>query len=351
MLRSGTPDGYSVRTKHAARALPILKNSGFIMHYISESAVDLLSSGYPTIVRVPGSSASERFAWIAAHKAELAERLVRVGAMRFCDLGADTPELFETLSQVFFKEAAGYVGGDSPRTRVSSRVYTSTEYPPTQAISLHNEMSFAATWPAQLLFGCIVPAQQGGATPIADSRAILQALDRSIVEEFTARGVSYIRNLPGGSGFGRSWQQTFETDDRAAVERYGRETGSEFEWKADGGLRLIQRRPAVAVHPLTGETVWFNQADQYHPSTHPPAVYEALVGVYGDDPADLPSNATFGDGGPLPTEMLTTIRQTIAQLTVAFPWERGDALWLDNMLACHGRQPFSGPRRILVSMA
>ncbi|MBC5798695.1 MAG: TauD/TfdA family dioxygenase [Candidatus Eremiobacteraeota bacterium] len=321
------------------------------MHDLSESAVDRSSPGYPTIVRVPGASAPERFAWIAANKAQLDRTLLRSGAIRLEGLGADTPELFETASGVFFDEAAGYVGGDSPRTRVSSRVYTSTEYPPTQAISLHNEMSFAATWPAQLLFGCIVPAEHGGATPVADSRAILQALDRSIVEEFTARGVCYIRNLPGGNGFGRSWQQTFETDDGAAVERYCRQTGSEFTWKADGGLRLIQRRPAVAVHPLTGETVWFNQADQYHPSTHPPTVYEALVGVYGDDPADLPSNATFGDGGPFPPEMLTTIRQTIAQLTVAFPWERGDALWLDNMLACHGRQPFSGPRRILVSMA
>jgi len=322
-----------------------------MMKNMSEPAVDLSPTDYPAIVYVPGSSAPERFGWLSANKAVLGETLLRLGAVRLCDLGADTAELFETLSGVFFERSADYVGGDSPRTRVSNRVYTSTEYPPTQMISLHNEMSFAATWPSQLLFGCIVPAQSGGETPVADSRAILKTLDPSIAQEFTARGVRYIRNLPGGSGFGRSWQQTFETDERAAVERYCREAGSEFEWKSDGGLRLIQQRPAVAVHPVTGEAVWFNQADQYHPSTHPPAVYEALIGVYGDDPADLPSYATFGDGTPFAIEMLTTIRQTIAQLTVAFTWQTGEALWLDNMLACHGRQPFSGPRRILVSMA
>ncbi len=321
------------------------------MQNISEPAADLSAAGYPALLRVPGSSVHERLGWLAANKTSLGETLMRVGAVRLCELGADTAELFETLSGVFFERSADYVGGDSPRTRVSNRVYTSTEYPPTQTISLHNEMSFAATWPAQLLFGCIVPAEKGGETPVADSRVILKTLDRAIVEEFTMRGVRYIRNLPGGSGFGRSWQQTFETEDRAAVERYCREAGSEFEWKSDGGLRLIQQRPAVAVHPLTGEAVWFNQADQYHPSTHPAAVYEALIGVYGDDPADLPSYATFGDGTPFPIEMLTTIRQTIAHLTVDFPWHRGDALWLDNMLACHGRRPFSGARRILVSMA
>ena len=36
---------------------------------------------------------------------------------------------------------------------------------------------------------------------------------------------------------------------------------------------------------------------------------------------------------------------------VAFPWERGDILMLDNMLVAHGRKPFTGPRKILVGMA
>ncbi|MBD5633245.1 MAG: TauD/TfdA family dioxygenase, partial [Candidatus Eremiobacteraeota bacterium] len=39
-----------------------------------------------------------------------------------------------------------------------------------------------------------------------------------------------------------------------------------------------------------------------------------------------------------------------ASLTKATPWQRGDALWIDNMLACHGRSPFRGERRVLVAM-
>lgn len=36
---------------------------------------------------------------------------------------------------------------------------------------------------------------------------------------------------------------------------------------------------------------------------------------------------------------------------VAFPWQPGDVLVVDNMLVSHGRRPFSGERRILVAMS
>jgi alpha-ketoglutarate-dependent taurine dioxygenase len=36
---------------------------------------------------------------------------------------------------------------------------------------------------------------------------------------------------------------------------------------------------------------------------------------------------------------------------VAFPWQKGDILMVDNMLAAHGREPFTGPRKIMVAMA
>ena len=39
------------------------------------------------------------------------------------------------------------------------------------------------------------------------------------------------------------------------------------------------------------------------------------------------------------------------QEAVAFTWQQGDMLWIDNSLVLHSRQPFSGARRILASIA
>jgi alpha-ketoglutarate-dependent taurine dioxygenase len=288
-------------------------------------------------------------AWIQENRAEVEAKLLDHGAILFRGFGINAPGGFRRFVSSVASGLMDYVDGNSPRTRLTSGVYTSTEYPQEYFISLHNELSYSHRWPGRLFFGCIVAPQADGETVIADSRAILQGLPGEIVEEFTRRKVKYIRNLHGGGGFGPSWQDTFETTDRAAVEDYFRSTGMAFEWRGNGGLRVSQVRPAVARHPKTGEPVWFNQADQFHPSTHPPAVYQSLLSLYHDE-EDMPQNVRFGDDSPIDVGMLDEIRRTTRDLTVYFPWREGDVLMVDNMLVCHGRAPFSGPRKILVSM-
>jgi alpha-ketoglutarate-dependent taurine dioxygenase len=163
-------------------------------------------------------------------------------------------------------------------------------------------------------------------------------------------------NLHGGVGFGKSWQDTFETSQRADVERYAQASGVELHWKEDGSVHLTHVRPATAIHPSTGEEVWFNQADQFHPSTilaqqsNGAAVYETMMTLYRGREDELPQNATFGDGSEIPLEFLETVRRAADRHKVLFDWRRGDLLMVDNMLAAHGRMPFAGPRRILVSM-
>jgi alpha-ketoglutarate-dependent taurine dioxygenase len=300
---------------------------------------------------IQGASARERLEWIRSEKETLKSRLLQAGAILFSDLGIDSIETFESLSSIVCERCLSYAGGDSPRTRLSERVYTSTEYPAEYAISLHNELSYAGIWPMHILFACMIPADEGGSTPVADSRKVVAALDPSLVDEFARRGIRYIRNLHGGQGLGRSWQETFETDERSIVEQRCAEMSTAFEWMSDGGLRLSSVRPAMARHPITGERVWFNQADLFHPSTHSSEAHASLMELYGEDIQKLPSFATFGDGSLIPLDMLDMVRRTIAELSITFPWRRGDALWLDNMLMCHGRTSYRGKRLILVSMA
>jgi alpha-ketoglutarate-dependent taurine dioxygenase len=243
-----------------------------------------------------------------------------------------------------------YVDGNSPRTKLDSGVYTSTEYPPEYFISLHNELSYSLRWPDRLFFCCVTAPEQGGETPLVDSRTLLRELPNSLVNDFRAKGVCYIRNLHGGRGFGPSWQKTFQTTDKEDVHAFANGNGVQVQWVNDGTLRLTQTRPSMAKHPITGEEVWFNQAEQFHPTTHPESVYQAMMSVYRGREEMLPQHVTFGDGTAIPLEYLQTIRSVTKANVAEFRWKRGDLLVVDNMLAAHGRNPFKGPRRILVSM-
>jgi hypothetical protein len=73
--------------------------------------------------------------------------------------------------------------------------------------------------------------------------------------------------------------------------------------------------------------------------------------VAEDEEYPLDINTFYGDGTPIEAETLENIHAAYEQATVAFPWQPGDILMVDNMLVAHGRAPFSGPRRIVVAMA
>jgi alpha-ketoglutarate-dependent taurine dioxygenase len=287
---------------------------------------------------------------LAEHGEELERHLLTHGALLFRGFGIDREELFGETVAVLPGRQIDYVDGNSPRRKLRSGIYTSTEYPPEYFISMHNELSYSPHWPARLVFCCVSAPAEGGETPLADSRRILARLDPALVAEWRARGIEYVRNLHGGAGMGPSWKTTFETDDRAAVERFCHESGARFEWRDDGGLRISHVRPAVAVHPRTGEEVWFNQADQFHPSTHPKAVLDAMLALYKGREDRLPQSCRFGDGTPIPVAALEAVRETTREQIRTFPWQAGDLLLVDNMLVSHGRMPFRGPRKILVSM-
>lgn len=286
--------------------------------------------------------------WIGACREEVDLRLRRYGAVLFRGFDVATPERFESVARAFTDDLLGYVEGSSPRTMLTPGVYTSTEYPAEFPISLHNELSYAHRWPGLLFFFCRTPSASGGETPVADGRRLLAAIPPGVVRRFTEKGVRYLRTMHGGRGPGLSWPTVFETADRAEVEAYCRDGGIAFEWLPGGRLRTSQTRPAVIHHPVTGEAVWFNQADQWHPSNLGGALDRAITSVA--DRTELPLNAEYGDGTPIDPADLDAVRAAARDTAVAFPWEAGDVLVVDNTMTLHGRLPFTGPRRVLVSM-
>lgn len=284
------------------------------------------------------------------NKSYLDNKLLEHSGLLFRGFSVASAEALERFARAVSEgDLMGYVDGTSPRTKIKTGVYTSTEYPPAYFISLHNELSYTHQWPRRAFFCCVTAPQQGGETPIVDSRVLLKSLPANLVERFKNKGVKYVRNLNGGAGLGPSWQSVFETADRSVVERYCQEGGIEFKWKDGGGLWLSQIRPAIATHPQTGEEVWFNQADQFHPTEMDERTRRALLSNVREE--ELPKNAYFGDGDPLDASMLDQIRDATRRQMVLFSWQMGDVLVLDNMLAAHGRMPFTGPRKILVALS
>jgi alpha-ketoglutarate-dependent taurine dioxygenase len=281
----------------------------------------------------------------------MAAQLLIGGALLFRGYEVTTVADFQRFVGAFTGAAArfDYAGGASPRDRVDAGVYTSTEYPPQVGLSLHNELSYADLHPSRLFFCCLVAPELGGETTLGDSRRILRRMDPAVVDTFRTRGVRYVRNLSSVRGGGYSWCEAFGTDDPAEAEAVCARLGAEFEWRNGGVLRVSQTRPATALHPATGEEVWFNQADGFHPSGLPPELYVELMGLAGDEDG-LRLNAYHGDGGPIERGALDHVRAVLSEETVAHRWREGDILVLDNFLAAHGRRPFSGPRRIVLAM-
>ncbi|WP_218170331.1 TauD/TfdA family dioxygenase [Pseudomonas sp. P7758] len=277
----------------------------------------------------------------------LDDSLRTAGGVLFRGFNVATPIDFKRFAASFGAPLASYEFGSTPRSKVFAGVYSSTEYPAHQFIPLHNEQAYTRPWPARIWFHCIKASETGGETPICDSRLTYQRMPAEIREAFASRELLYVRNYSGALDL--PWQKVFNTEDRAQVERYCQDNNIEWEWKADGDLRTRQRCAAVLQHPETGEWVWFNQAHLFHVSAIEPGVRASLLAAVGEE--NLPRHVYFGDGSAIPDAMLDTVRAVYDQTAVSFPWEPGDILMLDNRLVAHGRNPYTGDRKVIVAMA
>lgn len=304
----------------------------------------LFSAQHHPIVITP--DADNSLAALSANPDQLHQLLLHHGGILFRGFQVQSPEHFNTAVAALGAQAYAYVGGNSPRTRVLQDVFTSTEYPASEVISLHNEMSYLPGWPRRLFFYSQVPAQTGGQTSLANSADVLQAMPEHIVQTFEQKKIRYLRYFPSDIKLGKSWQATYQTQEREEVEALVRAQGSTCEWKTNGTLEVSTVCEALCRHPETGVLGWFNQAEQWHPSALHPDVRKMF-----ESRNMLAHHCAHGDGSALDETMLATIRQVINQNKLLFNWQKNDMLMIDNVLMMHGRESFKGTRKTLAFLS
>jgi alpha-ketoglutarate-dependent taurine dioxygenase len=304
-----------------------------------------LQSGKPAMLRAEASG--DPSGWAAEHRAALRGVVAEYGAVLVRGLGlrdaAEISAVFRLLAINLMVEREAF----ARRQVYADGVYSSATWPANQPMCMHHELSYRLEVPSLLLFGCLSAPSTGGATAVADSPTVLDALPKDLAARFGRDGWMLTRSYNGE--IGATLAEAFGTEDRGAIEGYCGANAIGFGWQPDGGLRTWQRRRAVVDHPVTGKRCFFNQVAFLNEWTIDPEVREYLVEMYGAE--GLPFNTGFGSGEPVTEEIVELINAVYEAHTVREPWQPGDLMLVDNIRTAHSREAYEGPREIVVGMA
>jgi len=304
-----------------------------------------LQPGKPPMLRAEATGDAP--GWAAGHRDALRAIVAEHGSVLVRGLGlrdaTEVGAVFQRLAAALMTEKEAFAS----RETYSDGIYSSSRWPSNQPMCMHHELSYTLEFPGLMLFACLAAPTDGGVTGVADSPTVLDALPSELIERFEREGWLLTRNY--NDEIGASFAEAFGTEDRSAVESYCRANAIEFEWQPDDGLRTRQRRSAVVRHPHTGQRCWFNQIAFLNEWTIDPEVREFLVDEYGAE--GLPFNTLFGNGDTIDEDIVQVINQVYEANTAREPWQAGDLMLVDNVRTAHSREPFEGPREVLVAMA
>ncbi|OCQ18692.1 taurine catabolism dioxygenase TauD [Pseudoalteromonas luteoviolacea] len=301
--------------------------------------------GKPLLLEIPENPTSATD-WAQQNAGRIKSLLDSNGALLIRGLDIQGSKKFGKVTEnIFQSPLLSYQYRSTPRSRMRGNVYTASEYHAHETILQHNESAYSTNWPSHLGFCCMQTPDTKGATPITDSHAVYNAIDPEVRDLFESKGLMYVRNyldvdLP--------WQEVFQTQDKAEVEQFCLQQNMKFEWLSDDHLRTSQVAQVSLAHPITNQTVWFNQAHLFHLSALSQENQSHFLSVFGE--AGLPRNVYFADGSPIENALLDHIRDIYQRLQIRFDWQKSDLLLVDNLAYTHGREPFTGNRKVLVSM-
>ena len=133
-----------------------------------------LQHGKPPILRADATGDAP--GWAAEHKAALRAVVAEHGSVLVRGLelrdAAGTTAVFRQLATSLMTEREAF----ARRQVYADGVYSSATWPANQPMCMHHELSFRLEVPSLLLFACLSAPTAGGATAVADSPTVLNAL-------------------------------------------------------------------------------------------------------------------------------------------------------------------------------
>lgn len=299
----------------------------------------MVKSGGVAVVQAPETV--DLNVWISDSKPMLENILRETGA---CMIRGGKPAdiTCQSILSALQTELVEDVFWSTPRTRVNDKTFTATEYPKTEQIPMHSEMSYAQHYPRILCFHAIRCAETGGQTTLADLGAVSSDIADLTTKAFD-RGITYVRVFHEGLDI--PVEKAFGVNRREDVVDVARQQGVEIEFH--GSVVKVYQRSQGAVTSEEG-LLWFNQAQVFHPASLRPEVRSNLQSLFDDD--DLPRQARYGDGSRIPDEDIARVNNAFARHAFDVNWSPGDIVLIDNLRLAHGRRSFTGDRLIHVAM-
>jgi len=258
-----------------------------------------------------------------------------------------------------------YLGGASPRSRLSDHFFTSTEAPAPYVITFHTEMCYLKQRPGKIFFYCITEPSKFGETPIFDCAAIFESLSAELQQKIETHGVIYQRYFVAKKArffnVYKTWMDAFQANTRDEAEAACMQQGLEFEWQNNGGLITRARMPGLIVDPVSGRkcislTLYNGESAPYDMVKFKqrinPVIRLGLSTLVRSQYAkqNVFMKTLWGDGSEISAEETRTMIDAAWTCSSLFKWKKRDLLILDNIRSGHGRLNVVKPRKIAAAL-
>ncbi|KAK5686471.1 hypothetical protein LTS10_002589 [Elasticomyces elasticus] len=248
----------------------------------------------------------------------LTQKLATHGTLLFRGLPIHTAHDFSKFAHAFGYKAHEIIGIVVNRPELAPNVAPANEAPPTTLTGSHNESPQVPHAPEYIFFYCHKAPEVGGETPISSSLELFYRVQQELpnfITELAQKGIlsSVTYKVEKQHSAGSTLRQAF---------------GKEI---VDGDDAATKRAKVEA------------QIARYCR-----AYYKLLMAG-----GKAPRVQTFGDGTPVPGDVLKRVAEITDEIKVLHKWQEGDVLVYDNVIAQHGRQPWvgeQGDRLVLASL-